>query len=218
MKKIISSLFIVLLLGGCANEYHDNMQARKEIAWTQATNQRLAVSDIMNITNKLIEPFEVEKYKELQSQVIQIKPSKDDYALVLLSNLFQRMLDHQARMEIARARAEVFRYLVPIIQSIYEQNMANFGTPMSTNEVLAQLVGQIPFVATVGGMYALGYQGIKNAGDQVNATLSDNAMLNHKGGNMAGSDIVAATDSEYSSTRTTTTTTTTDSYKDTATK
>lgn len=194
LYAFILTLFFVL--AGCASEYHDNMEARKSIAETQAVNQRMAVGEIMRITGELIAPFEIEKYREIKGVAIPLDTKNE--SLFVVTRLFEKTLDNQVLIEITRSRAQVIQYLVPIIKSIYEQNLADFGTPMSSNEVLSKLVGQIPFVSTVGGMYGLGELGIRKAGDRVNAMLSDNASVNYKSPVVTEGDVSSQISSDKS--------------------
>jgi len=116
------------------------------------------------------------------------------------------MIEQQGKAEIMRARAQAINYMVPMIESIYAQHMNDFGTPMSSNEVWAKLVGNIPFVATVTGMYALGAAGVDAAGDTINADHSivntngvqaahgsTAAGANHSGSDMSGRDMSTTT-------------------------
>ena len=214
VKKFTLAILILFVFTGCAREYEANMQARKEIAWTQTTNQRMAVQDIMEVVNRILNPFE-EEYKrqiELKPEVVVIggsykKPSGDNYAMFLCAETMGKMIEQQGKADIMRARAQAIQYMIPIIEGIYAQNLMDFGTPMSTNDVLGKLVAQVPFLATVGGMYALGAKGIDAAGDTISAVdsvvnnggvqASEGATAvggDYSGSDMAGNDITTTTD------------------------
>ena len=214
VKKFTLAILILFVFTGCAREYEANMQARKEIAWTQTTNQRMAVQDIMEVVNRILNPFE-EEYKrqiELKPEVVVIggsykKPSGDNYAMFLFAETMGKMIEQQGKADIMRARAQAIQYMIPIIEGIYAQNLMDFGTPMSTNDVLGKLVAQVPFLATVGGMYALGAKGIDAAGDTISAVdsvvnnggvqASEGATAvggDYSGSDMAGNDITTTTD------------------------
>jgi len=200
MKKYIPVLLALLVLAGCAREYESNMQARKEIAWSQATNQRMAVQDVMAVVAKILNPFEeqaiIQAQQRFNEQPVVLgssnakTPVGDNYAMYLFAETMGKMIEQQGQAEIMRARAQAINFMVPIIQAIYAQNMADFGTPMSSNDVWAKLVGNIPFVATVGGMYALGAKGIDAAGDTITATLSEGSTLNNRGSQATGGSLI----------------------------
>jgi len=198
LRTVVVSVLAVFLLSGCAEEYRSNMQARKEIAWAESTNQRLATSEVMGVISKILNPIEKESKKQseeksiikLETRGVKSSVSSDSaYALGLMAQVMGKMVAWQGRAEIMRARAEAIRYLTPIIEAIYSQHMQDFGTPMSTNQLLSKLFDQIPFVATVGGMYGLGVSGIQNAGDSIAATLSgDGNTFNYKGSQTVAKD------------------------------
>ena len=208
-SKIISALLVTFVLSGCAREYEANMNARKQIAWTQTTNQRLATADVMHVIEKVLAPFEEQaKIQQEKDGVVLFGnrtkiPAGDNYAMFLMAETMGKMIEWQGRAEIMRARAQAIQYLTPIIQSIYSQHMSDFGTPMTTNEVYAKLVGQIPFVATIGGMYALGREGIKQAGDSLSA--SEGSTIN-SGSNVADGGSASGVGNSISTTTETTTT------------
>jgi len=199
-KKYIPVLLALLVLAGCAREYESNMQARKEIAWSQTTNQRMAVQDVMAVVAKIPNPFEeqarIQAQQRFNEQPVVLgssnakTPVGDNYAMYLFAETMGKMIEQQGQAEIMRARAQAINFMVPIIQAIYAQNMADFGTPMSSNDVWAKLVGNIPFVATVGGMYALGAKGIDAAGDTITATLSEGSTLNNRGSQATGGSLI----------------------------
>ena len=202
-RKYIPVLLSLLIFAGCAREYEANMQARKEIVWSQSTNQRMAVQDVMAVVAKILNPFEEQARIQAQDQfneqpmtVLKSSGTKtpvgDNYAMYLFAITMGKMIEQQGQAEIMRARAQAINFMVPIIQAIYAQNMADFGTPMSTNEVWAKLVGNIPFVATVGGMYALGAKGIDAAGDTITATLSEGSTFNNRGTQATGGSLIGS--------------------------
>ncbi len=202
-RKYIPVLLSLLIFAGCAREYEANMQARKEIVWSQSTNQRMAVQDVMAVVAKILNPFEEQariqaqqRFNEQPGIVLGSSNAKtpvgDNYAMYLFATTMGKMIEQQGQAEIMRARAQAINFMVPIIQAIYAQNMADFGTPMASNDVWAKLVGNIPFVATVGGMYALGAKGIDAAGDTITATLSEGSTLNNRGSQATGGSIVGS--------------------------
>ena len=205
------------------------MQARKEIAWSQSTNQRMAAHDVMAVVAKILNPFEEqarmqaqEKFNEGQDVIVlgstnTKTPSGDNYAMFLFAEVMGKMIEQQGKAEIMRARAQAINYMVPMIEAIYSQHMADFGTPMSTNAVLAKLVDQIPFVATVGGMYGLGVSGIDAAGDTIAATLSDGSTFNSNSSVASGGSVVGTGNTIKDSTASESHTTTVDKSVDNST-
>ncbi|RLB91230.1 MAG: hypothetical protein DRH10_02390, partial [Deltaproteobacteria bacterium] len=100
------------------------MQARKEIAWAESTNQRLATSEVMGVISKILNPIEKESKKQseeksiikLETRGVKSSVSSDSaYALGLMAQVMGKMVAWQGRAEIMRARAEAIRYLTPII-------------------------------------------------------------------------------------------------------
>lgn len=205
MKRTTAALLLpfmalALTIGGCSKEYEANMNARKQIAWVQSTNQRLAAADVMEVIKQILIPFEDEWKKDQvgsqplsgtdlipraphvtngQPVVVEVKMSESMQAMNLMANVMGKMIDNHGQAELMRARAQAIQYITPIIEAIYSQHMDDFGTPMSTNEVVNNFVNQLPFLATVGGMYALGAKGIDNAGQEITNNASGGSYINN---------------------------------------
>ena len=180
MRILSLLLAIVMAISGCAREYEANMKARENMALYQFKYQQQAVDSVMSAVKVLIKPLEIQwSYKNTD------KPICDDGSNAMLTAM-REMLRWHGMAELERARAQAIQYLTPIIQAIYAQHLQNFGTPMSTNELLARVANNIPLMTTVAGMYGLGVSAARYAGDQVNASLESGASMNVKGQQVFG--------------------------------
>lgn len=191
MKKLIL-IFLFLSLSGCGlisgeTDYQASVQAKKESNTNIAINQRMAIDSVFHHISTIIKPFEkqyTEENKESTENLVAPEEGNiDHYAIYVLGkiNINQGKREHER--ELARIRVEVFRYLQPIIESIYSQQYEQMGTPMTINQVVSKLFDQIPFVATVAGMYGLGVEGMRKAGDEIYNTIEgdNNGNINSKG-------------------------------------
>ncbi len=214
-KRVLSVLVIMsMLLASCTAEYKEHMQANKEIAWVQTTNQRLAVGELVKIINAVVKPFEEEYVAQtlgvpsenvtvatdenglpyIAATKVKENPTTDmQYALFTMKGMFDALMEYQHRetmarikLDLARIRVEAIRYLQPIIEKIYDQHLVDNNKPPSTNDVLIALVKQIPFVATVGGMYGLGVAGIEAAGNKISGTFTNSSVATDKAASASG--------------------------------
>ena len=96
-------------------------------------------------------------------------------------------------------KPDIIRELVPMIQSIYTQQQLEMDAPVTSGAVAMAFVKQIPFMATVGGMYALGAAGLDAAGDTISATVTGGSSFANNGGT-ASSDLGITNSGEGSST------------------
>lgn len=204
MKKVVTGVCLVsVLFTGCAREYEANMSARSQIAYTESTNRRMAVGEVMDAVGVVISGFETAYNKKKDDEIENILSSSSNtivlsdvqYGFQQISNITIAIINSHAEQELARLRVEVFKYLTPIIEAIYKDHADKMGTPMSTNEVVASLIKQVPFLATVAGMYGLGYQGMKSAGDTISNNISgDNTGTIANKSNIADSGSIIGND------------------------
>lgn len=100
---------------------------------------------------------------------------------------------------IAQQRNEAIKFLIPVIRDIYRQQQLDLKAPPTAADVALAFVKQIPFMATVAGMYGLGAKGLEAAGDSISASVYSGGAFSNKG----------VSGSSYTQPTTTTTTTTT---------
>lgn len=192
MKRIVVWLMVVFMvfppifLTGCANDaYEANMRHRSNKAMFQEAGRAKAMEAITGAINAIIKTVEGEYKKQKENEVRtkfvdKIGADGNNFAVAVLGDIVVRMNDSHTEAEMMRARADAIRYLEPIVANIYREETDNLGVPATTFDVAMKFIEQIPFVATVWGMYKLGTAGIENAGTSLanNINGDGNAINN----------------------------------------
>ena len=99
----------------------------------------------------------------------------------------------------SQQRSEAFKFLIPVIRDIFKQRQLNVKAPVTAGDVALAFVDQVPFMTTVAGMYGLGKEAARQAGDNISAVVSSGGFVSSN----------SASSNAYSIPTTTTTTTTT---------
>lgn len=188
MKKlIISGCIFLLMVSGCSKEYTAKQATISQVAYTESSNKRIAVGTVMQVVEKLIVPFEKMYKEKTVINTDRIKPTTDiQYGFYYMSELAMQHIRSTERVDLQRIRVEVFKAVQPIIAKIYDDHIDLGGDPLTVNGLLAKLVDQVPFMATVAGMYGLGVEAARKAGDQIAATFNgDNTGPVNLKGNLA---------------------------------
>jgi len=199
MKKATSLMIIAaMVVSGCSAEYKANMHARETIELYRSQGRTAAMRTVMQAVGMIIRPIEVQYKYEQAALVGQPSPlGQDDVYQSDLLTAMRDLMRWHGMAELARARALAVQYLAPIVQAIYQDGAADFGTPMTTNELVARMAGNLPILATVAGMYGLGTAAARYAGDRITAQLESGANLN-VGGIQVGGHWVPGADNAIS--------------------
>ena len=183
MRRFVGWLMVVLMivsptmmLTGCGDKaYVANMKYREHKALYQSQGRANAMSAITTAIQAIIKTVEgdyaTQKEKEAsekkESFTSKLNATGNDFAVAVLGDIVVHITDRHAEAEMMRARAEAIRYLEPIVAQIYKETEEEIGTPPTSMHVAMKFVENLPFLATVYGMYKLGTAGIENAGNKV---------------------------------------------------
>lgn len=207
---VLMSFILASPMVGCGgvSDYASNMKARENIALYENKYNSSALKTITDVIKEIIRPFDEQKEAVIEDTIADIKaslnsdyqetfkriPTNDSqYALSWMGTAIMRMSDNASaiaivtakehgRAEMARARSEAIKYLEPIVKAIYDKHTEEFGTPPTAIQLGMALVQQVPFVATVGGMYGLGVAGIDAATAKLTGTFNGSPVNTAKGG------------------------------------
>lgn len=187
MKQMIGVFLCVMITIGTAgcgalnDAYESNMRMRSDQALYKETNRAKAAEAISGAIKVIIGSVETEAVKQNEANqksrfTDRVNGSgSSDFAVAVLGDVMLAMVEGQSKAEIARARAQAIQYLEPILAQIYKDEYEKIGTPLSAGDVVAKFMDNIPFLATVAGMYGLGKAGIENAGNHISSYASDNS-------------------------------------------
>lgn len=175
-----------LNIGGCSTaNYDSNMKARENIAFYETANKARAMDSVAVAIKSIINVVEGEV--EEQNARMSQRFADDDqaignnYAIAVMGDIVIQMSSNQSKVQLADARARAIQYLEPLLLAIYENGtqdyMEGVGTPMTGYDVASEFMTQLPFLATVAGMYGLGVKGIENAGTKLSGTFSGNTTI-----------------------------------------
>ncbi len=209
---IMLALILQSCANSSRNVYEKNVTQRTLF---KAKYGAKAVDSVMQVVEKVVAPFEEQYQVSIEDQIklIQAKadasnfmmtkdsilaPSSEaQYAMSWMGALLLRSIDNSTQetiamikahgdAELARARAQAIEYLTPIIEKIYAtMQEENGGAPPSIEQIGIEFVKQIPFVATIGGMYALGAKGIEAATAKISGTFTNSSVATGKGAQSA---------------------------------
>lgn len=203
-----------LILSGCGkSNYQSNMDARSKQKLYSEKYKSQSTGTIMKVITNILNPIEKQAVGDIKNQIelqklknadkinmysqsgILMPKNENEYAMAWMGTALVRMADNDLKetvqlikshgeAEIARARAEAIRYLTPLVKAIYNDLEKDMGTPPTWADVGVALINQVPFVATVAGMYGLGVKGIENAGIEIAGTFTDSSIATD--GSVAG--------------------------------
>lgn len=101
------------------------------------------------------------------------------------------------------AKSMILKEVYPIVKEMTNKLADKLHRPVTTEEVLLRIADHAGLIAIVGGMYGLGREGIKNAGDRLNnVTLKQGSALGIKnaGDNTGSSSATFTQNYDYSKT------------------
>lgn len=197
MRRIVALLLMTVMImpplmlsSGCSDSaYIANMKMRENRALFRSKGNAQALDAITRAIESIIQTVEGD-YKADQAEKVKKSTftstlqgdSKIDghnnFAVAVLGDIVVHMTDKHAEAEMMRARAQAIEYLQPIVEAIYQQKYEEIGVPPTSMDVAKDFVGNLPFLATVYGMYKLGTAGIENAGNRIVNNLSgDNSAI-----------------------------------------
>jgi hypothetical protein len=183
MKKVMVWLMLLIFpvsMVGCGkSNYEQNMQTRKEMKYYEEFGRARVMDTVSTIVTKVIHPAfsEAAKNQIYDQFKLQYAPSNDtQYALAAVANIALAQAFSSMQVQLEQAKANVMEYMVPIVESIMKKHEEQFGTPATWEDVAKDLVGNIPFLATVGGMYFLGAKAIENAGTHIVGQFTDSEV------------------------------------------
>lgn len=199
MKRSIAIWMIFILLAtspmfmfGCSDKaYVANMKMRENTTLFRENSRARAMEAISGSIKIIIDTVEGEYVKQETDKATKNSfvdklgsTNGNNFAIAVLGDIVVTMSNNQMKAEMMRARAQAISYLQPIVESIYNGiQERDPGTPTTMNDIGKTLMGHVPFLATVAGMYGLGYQGMKSAGDTITNTFGgdNNGLMNTKG-------------------------------------
>jgi hypothetical protein len=179
LMAIILCVFVALSTVACG--YKDYSTAKKEFAVTESIRMTQQTTVVMKTLEILMSGFDKAATAEQKGSPLFEKEYVDANGQVVKETIYSNTGEVFAFMTEYR-RPEIIRELVPMIEHIYKQQQLEMEAPVTSGEVALAFVNQIPFMATVGGMYALGAAGLDAAGDNISATVSNGSSFANNGG------------------------------------
>ena len=181
-KKITAALLCVLLLvtfTGCG--YKDYSRAKTEFAQTESIRMKEQTTVVMETLKIIMGGFDKAQKETYQPPPLFRKEYTDANGQKVEEVVYNSTGEVFAFLSDYR-KPEIVRELVPMIEKIYTQQQLDMEAPVTSGAVAMAFVKQIPFMATVAGMYGLGLAGVENAGDTINATVSNGSSFANNGG------------------------------------
>ena len=180
IQSICILLVLLLTLGGCA-DYHHMTDAKQKFAETEQVRMKEQTAVVLKALELIMGGFE--------KAVVQTNEPKPIFSRTTTVNgqpVTDTVYDSSstwANVMIQMKRADIIKDLMPMIQEIYKQQQLQIDKPVTASDVAMKFMENIPFMATVAGMYGLGVEGIKNAKANITSTMGDNGTLNNGSGN-----------------------------------
>ena len=165
---ILATLLFLPALTGCGN-YKEYAAAKTEFAVTEGKRMEHQSTVVLAVAKMILDGFG-ETVKQEPSPLYS-KKYVDEYGNDVIDTVFDtsgRLVDYL----MAQKRVEVFKFILPFIEKVYQQQQLEMQAPVDAGRVALAFVNQIPLMTTVAGMYGLGKVGIENAGDHITAYAS----------------------------------------------
>ena len=196
LMAIILCVFVAVSTVSCG--YKDYSLAKKEFAQTESIRMKEQTVVVMEALKYIMGGFEKAAQTEHKASPMFEKTYIDAQGNPVSETVYNNTGEIFAFMADYR-KPDVIRELVPMIEKIYTQQQLEMEAPVTSGAVALAFVKQIPFMATVAGMYGLGVSGIENAGDTISATVSNGSSFANNGG-VASSELGITNAGEGSST------------------
>lgn len=178
--KITCCIFLLLGVISCGTA--DYYNAHKEFATTESIRMKEQTAIVMEALKIIMTGFEKTATQEKVKTPMYSKTYKDpNTGNVVTENIYSDTGEVLAFMAEYR-KPDIIRELMPLVKEIYTQQQLKVEAPVSAGQVALAFVNQIPFMSTVAGMYGLGVEGIKKAGDAISAQVDNGSSFANNGG------------------------------------
>lgn len=184
-KKLIFIFFLclTLVLSGCGNK--DWLDTHKEFAKTEKVRFEKTPEVFTSVLSQVVliftETVEQSVNKNLNRKPVYTKTTTMNNGEVIEENVYSEVdavLAYFIERDRIQAKKETIQYIIPFVERIMTQKQLELERPVTVADVLKELAGHTPLIATVLGFYGIVGEMADKVGNNITSNLSNGSSIN----------------------------------------